>query len=198
MLWWWMRVELTPLQARLRERLTSRNPRTEDDDTLIRAAVAVVFSPDPDAILFIRRAERADDPWSGHISFPGGRSDEGDGDLLVTAIRETKEEVGVLLRPDQLVGALDDVAPRRTQLPPIMVRPYVFALDKRPALSLNEEAAEAVWAPVHDLLRPEAYHLTTIQASESERSYPAYRLGRRVVWGMTERIVTPLLALLSA
>jgi 8-oxo-dGTP pyrophosphatase MutT (NUDIX family) len=159
--------------------------------------VAVVLAPDPDAILFIRRADRADDPWSGHISFPGGRSDEGDGGLLVTAIRETKEEVGVRLRPDQLVGALDDVAPRRTQLPPIMVRPYVFALDRRPALVLNEEAAEAVWAPVRDLLRPEAYHLMTIQAGESERSYPAYRLGQRVVWGMTERIVTPLLALLS-
>ena len=192
-----MRVELTPLQARLAERLTSRNPRIEDDDTLIRAAVAVLFAPDPDAILFIRRAERDDDPWSGHMSFPGGRSDDDDGDLLTTAMRETMEEVGVLLRPDQLVGALDDVAPRRTQLPPIMVRPYVFALDRRPALVLNEEAAEAVWAPVHDLLRPEAYHALIIQAGEVQRSYPAYRLGERVVWGMTERIVTPLLTLLS-
>ena len=192
-----MRVELTPLQARLRERLTSRNPRIEDDDTLIRAAVAVLFAPDPDAILFIRRAERDDDPWSGHMSFPGGRSDDDDGDLLTTAIRETMEEVGVLLRPDQLVGALDDVAPRRTQLPPIMVRPYVFALDRRPALALNEEAAEAVWAPVRDLLRPEAYHAMIVQAGEVQRSYPAYRLGERVVWGMTERIVTPLLTLLS-
>ncbi len=191
-----MRVELTPLQARLAERLTSRNPRIEDDDTLIRAAVAVLFAPDPDAILFIRRAERDDDPWSGHMSFPGGRSDDDDGDLLTTAMRETMEEVGVLLRPDQLVGALDDVAPRRTQLPPIMVRPYVFALDRRPALVLNEEAAEAVWAPVNDLLRPEAYHALIIQAGEVQRSYPAYRLGERVVWGMTERIVTPLLTLL--
>ncbi|NNG16988.1 MAG: CoA pyrophosphatase [Gemmatimonadales bacterium] len=192
-----MRVELTPLQARLAQHLTARNPRIEDDDTLIRAAVAVVFAPDPDAILFIRRAERADDPWSGHMSFPGGRSDEGDGDLLATAIRETKEEVGVLLRSDQLVGALDDVAPRRTQLPPIMVRPYVFVLDRRPALVLNQEVAEAVWAPVHELLRPEAYYSMTRQVGEAERSYPAYRLGQRVVWGMTERIVTPLLALLS-
>lgn len=192
-----MRVELTPLQARLRERLTSRNPRIEDDDTLIRAAVAVLFAPDPDAILFIRRAERDDDPWSGHMSFPGGRSDDDDGDLLTTAIRETMEEVGVLLRPDQLVGALDDVAPRRTQLPPIMVRPYAFALDRRPALALNEEVAEAVWAPVRDLLRPEAYHAMIVQAGEVQRSYQAYRLGERVVWGMTERIVTPLLTLLS-
>jgi 8-oxo-dGTP pyrophosphatase MutT (NUDIX family) len=164
---------------------------------LIRAAVSVVFAPDPDAILFIRRAERADDPWSGHMSFPGGRSDEGDQDLLATAMRETEEEVGVRLRPDQLLGALDDVAPRRTQLPPIMVRPYVFALDHKPALVLNQEAAEAVWAPVHELERPEASYMMTLQAGESERSYPAYRLGQRVVWGMTERIVTPLLALLS-
>ena len=196
-LWWWMRLELTPLQARLRERLTSRNPKTEDDDTLIQAAVAVVFAPDPDAILFIERAARADDPWSGHVSFPGGRSDASDSDLLATAVRETMEEVGVVLHPDQLLGTLDDVAPRRTHLPPIMVRPFVFALDQRPRLALSEEAAEAIWAPVETLLGPDANHALMVGVGGTRRTYPAYRLGPRVVWGMTERIVTPLLALLE-
>ncbi len=195
-LWWWMRVELTPLQARLAERLTARNPRTEDDDALIQAAVAVVFAPAPDAILLIERAERAGDPWSGHVSFPGGRSDESDSDLLATAVRETMEEVGVVLQPDQLLGTLDDVAPRRTHLPPIMVRPFVFALDRKPRLALSEEAAEAIWAPVETLLGPEAYHALMVGVGGTRRSYPAYRLGPRVVWGMTERIVTPLLTLL--
>jgi len=195
-LWWWMRVQLTPLQARLAERLTARNPRTEDDDALIQAAVAVVFAPDPDAMLFIERAERADDPWSGHVSFPGGRSDESDPDLLATAVRETMEEVGVVLQPDQLLGTLDDVAPRRTHLPPIMVRPFVFALDRKPRLVLSEEAAEAIWVPVETLLQPGAHHALMVGIGGAQRAYPAYRLGPRVVWGMTERIVTPLLALL--
>jgi len=195
-LWWWMRVELTPLQARLAERLTSRNPRTEDDDALIQAAVAVVFAPDPDAMLFIERAARADDPWSGHVSFPGGRSHVSDSDLLATALRETMEEVGVVLHPDQLLGALDDVAPRRTHLPPIMVRPFVFALERKPQLVLSEEAAEAIWVPVETLLGPDAYHAQMVGIGSARRAYPAYRLGPRVVWGMTERIVTPLLALL--
>jgi 8-oxo-dGTP pyrophosphatase MutT (NUDIX family) len=195
-LWWWMRGELTPLQARLAERLTSRNPKTEDDHALIQAAVAVVFAPDPDAMLLIERAERADDPWSGHISFPGGRSDASDSDLLATAVRETMEEVGVALQPDQLLGPLDDVAPRRTHLPPIMVRPFVFALDYKPRLELSEEAAAAIWVPVETLLGPDAYHALMVGIGDARRAYPAYRLGPRVVWGMTERIVTPLLALL--
>ncbi len=193
-----MRVQLTPLQARLAERLAARNPHTEDDDALIQAAVAVVFVPDPDAMLFIRRAERANDPWSGHVSFPGGRSDPGDQDLLSTAIRETMEEVGVELKPDQVVGALDDVAPRRTHLPPIMVRPFVFALDSRPDLALGAEAAEAIWAPVAPLLAADAQDTHIVGSGSARCSYPAYRVGSRVVWGMTERIVTPLLALLRA
>ncbi len=199
---------LTPLQARLARRLRERAPRTEDDDALIQAAVAVLFAPDPDAILFIKRAERAGDPWSGHVSFPGGRSDPGDAGLLATAARETLEEVGIPLASTELLGALDDVATRRTRLPPIMVRPFVFALDSRPAIALNHEAVAAIWAPVADMLRPEVWVRLTMHAGSVERVYPGYRVGREgqgakegeggdIVWGMTERIVTPLLALVS-
>ncbi|MGB5283894.1 MAG: NUDIX domain-containing protein, partial [Polyangiales bacterium] len=46
-------------------------------------------------VFFIRRAEHPRDPWSGHMAFPGGRRDAGDATLLDTAMRETREEVGV-------------------------------------------------------------------------------------------------------
>ncbi|MDH4045507.1 MAG: NUDIX domain-containing protein, partial [Gemmatimonadota bacterium] len=62
-----------------------------------RAAVAVMLAQESESVLLIRRAERVDDPWSGHIGLPGGRTSPSDADLLVTAMRETTEEVGVRL-----------------------------------------------------------------------------------------------------
>jgi 8-oxo-dGTP pyrophosphatase MutT (NUDIX family) len=155
--------------------------------------VAVILSPDPDSILLIRRAERAGDPWSGHMALPGGRQDPVDPDLMTTAIRETSEEVGLVLRPNQLVGSLDDVVPRTPVLPPIAVRPYVFLLDRRPELVLNPEVAAADWVPLDLLLHPETYHTVRLEIRGEDREFPAYRVEEAVVWGMTERILSGLL-----
>ncbi len=162
-------------------------------DPLIWAAVAVILAPDPDSILLIRRAERAGDPWSGHMALPGGRQDFAEADLLTTAVRETSEEVGLVLRPEDLLGSLDDVVPRTPVLPPIAVRPYVFTLDRWPELTLNSEVAAAHWVPLDLLLHPDAYHSVRLDIRGESREVPAYRLDDSVVWGMTERILTSLL-----
>ena len=72
------------------------------------AAVAMVFAGDAKApdLCVIRRAERAGDPWSGQMAFPGGKSEPQDDSLRHAAERETLEEVGLKLRAGQFVGAL--------------------------------------------------------------------------------------------
>jgi 8-oxo-dGTP pyrophosphatase MutT (NUDIX family) len=167
-------------------------------DPLVWAAVAVVLAPDPDAILLIQRAERAGDPWSGHMALPGGRQDPTEPDLVTTAIRETAEEVGLELQPEHLIGSLDDVVPRTPALPPIAVRPYVFVLRSRPRLTLNPEVAAARWAPLDLLLHPDTYHTIRLEIRGESREFPAYRLQDAVVWGMTERILSGLLGHLLA
>ena len=103
---------------------------------MIPAAVAVLLHDGTEGLeaLFIHRAERAGDTWSGQIAFPGGRREPSDSDLRVTAIRETHEEIGVDLASAEPLGVLDDMYPRTPVLPPVVVRPFVFGLlnDPRP------------------------------------------------------------------
>jgi 8-oxo-dGTP pyrophosphatase MutT (NUDIX family) len=179
--------------ARLRERLAKTGPDTPEDPSLIWAAVAAVLTPDPDSILLIRRADRSGDPWSGHMALPGGRREPGDTDLLATAIRETAEELGIELAPDDLAGHLDDVVPRTPVLPPIAVRPFVFYLPERPRLSPNVEVAEASWVPLEYLVQPDVHHVVRLEVAGQHRLVDAYRLENAIVWGMTERILTNLL-----
>ncbi|HEY7637755.1 MAG TPA: CoA pyrophosphatase [Gemmatimonadales bacterium] len=188
---------LTNRLLRLRQRLAEAPRQVEQDPSVLWAAVAVVLTPDPDAILLIRRAEREGDPWSGHMALPGGRKNLSDEDLLATVIRETREEVGMTLRADQLIGCLDDVAPRTPTLPPIAIRPFVFVLPARPTLTLNPEVASTRWADLDRLLHPETYRSVRLDIRGERREFPAYQLEDAVVWGMTERILTALLRQLN-
>lgn len=190
---------LSPRLARLKERLAAHRPVSDDGDpSLIWAAVAVVLVPSPDAVLLIRRAERADDPWSGHMALPGGRRDPEDQDLVATAVRETLEEVGLRLERTDLLGGLDDVVPRTPVLPPIAVRPFVFGLAERPSLIPNPEVAGVRWVHVDHLLHPETYHSARLEIRGEPRDFPAYRVDESIVWGMTERILTGLLSQLRS
>jgi len=184
--------------AELRGRLALRVPhRVPAEPPLREAAVALILIPHEHvfALLFIKRAEHPRDPWSGQIALPGGRRDAGDPDLLTTAVRETDEETAVALGPEHLVGELDDLSPVSPHLPPLIVRPFVFALPTAPRITPSPEVAEYLWVPLphlKDRLREER-----VTVRDRTLSVQGYRIGPHFIWGMTERIVTPFLQLVS-
>lgn len=184
------RIGTDRLLERVAARLAAHNPIPADDPGAIWAAVALVLVPDPDAVLLIRRAERAGDPWSGHIGLPGGRQNPRDSDLLATAAREAAEEVGIVLDQRECIGVLDDVAPRTPVLPPVAVRPFVFALSERPPLTLNPEVASTHWVELERLREPSAIRPYSLTVRGEPRTFPAYHIDELVVWGMTERILS--------
>ncbi len=144
-------------------------------------------------MLLIRRAERDGDVWSGHVALPGGRAGPGDRDLQATAERETSEEVGLLLPAGSMLGRLDDLAPSSPILPPIVVRPFVFAISRRETLVPNREVAAAAWVPIADLVRPGVHGPTEHARHGTLVRMAGYHLGIGVVWGLTERILTSFL-----
>jgi 8-oxo-dGTP pyrophosphatase MutT (NUDIX family) len=167
---------------------------------MIAAAVAVMLHDGDDGLetLFIHRAVRVGDRWSGQIAFPGGRREPTDPDLLTTAIRETLEEIGVDLSGAERLGVLDDLHPRTPVLPPVVVRPFVFALTAQPTIVESAEVQSAFWVSFNSLQAQGAR--TSMQVDHPgipHQVLPAYAVGKHTIWGMSERILTPLISLVS-
>ena len=182
---------------RARRALAAHQPVEDAPPEARQAAVALVLVPETSdlTVLFIRRADREGDPWSGHVAFPGGRHEAGDAALVDTAIRETREELGVDLARAERLGVLDDLYPRTPVLPPVVVRPFVFTLPRRPKLHLSDEVRAGFWVPLGDLRAPGVHRDVTLNIRGEARVFPAYVLGEDVIWGMTERILSDLMRL---
>jgi 8-oxo-dGTP pyrophosphatase MutT (NUDIX family) len=192
--------------AALKEHLRRVKPSGDDDGEPPRAAVAIVLREpsegDEAEVLFIRRSERADDPWSGHIAFPGGRRHDEDADLLATALRETREEIGLDLATtaDLLVALAPMAARARGKKLTFSIAPFVFALRTRDvALTLDpREVAEVIWKPLGALARGEGRSTHTIDVGTERYELPAFLLGSHVLWGLTFGMLESLLAVLAA
>ncbi|HEX7557987.1 MAG TPA: CoA pyrophosphatase [Usitatibacter sp.] len=191
-------MEAQPYQIsrvmQISERVLAHEPLiAERDGTYFEAAVALVIRGSRQGgieLLFIKRAARADDPWSGQIAFPGGRRDPVDQTLEDTAVRETLEEVGLDLRKDStILGALDEVRPRISVLPPVIVRPFVALSKGDPVAGVSDEVAGSFWAPLHAILDPAATRVTAIDVRGARTMRPAIHFEGHVIWGMTENIL---------
>jgi 8-oxo-dGTP pyrophosphatase MutT (NUDIX family) len=167
-----------------------------------RAAVAAILREGAEGaeVFFIRRAESPKDPWSGHIAFPGGRHEPEDETLLMTAIRETREEVGLDLSRSELVARLPDVpAFIRSKRGRLVVTPFVFAMREHATPTLNYEVAGTLWVPLARLARGEGKGTYAFTWEDRPYELPCYRLApdQHVLWGMTHQMLESMLQALA-
>jgi 8-oxo-dGTP pyrophosphatase MutT (NUDIX family) len=156
-----------------------------------RASVAVIFKFDESAkILLIKRAVKEGDPWSGQIAFPGGRVERGDSSFRDTAIRETREEVGIdLRRNSRFLGYLGLFKARTRGM---MVVPSVFTLTGETRISPNREVASHRWVPINIFGTDSNRSIYSRDRDGMKISFPSYVVGDYVIWGLTERIISTL------
>lgn len=173
-------------------------PRPEYQPGHLVAAVAAVVGPSqPLEVLLIRRARSDADPWSSHMAFPGGKLDQGDENLLVTAMRETREEVGVdLLEAADYLGQLPIVDVSRHGRA-LQIHPFVFALKNSVEFRTNHEVDGIFWVSL-DSLRDGSRETTVVQESNGNRfRFPAWDVEGNPVWGLTHRMLRSLLTALE-
>lgn len=195
------------IRRRLAERLARPHTLQIEPERVRQAAVALILREHAGAAeaLIIKRAEFAGDPWSGHLALPGGRAETHDEDLLVTAARETREEIGVELldsnRPEEsrnrFIGQLPLIAPRNPGLPIIEITPLVALAPHNPALHLSDEVASAFWVSIRQLKREGPSATYSLRHGDLLIKRPAYPTEGGLIWGITERILTNFLALLD-
>jgi 8-oxo-dGTP pyrophosphatase MutT (NUDIX family) len=191
-------LERHPHVVRLRRSLAEHPPVVVLPEPNMRlAAILLALRARPDGepeLLMIKRAEAEGDPWSGHIACPGGRMEQGDHDLAVTAVRETWEETGVdVARDGRLLGHLDDISPRTPALPPILIRPYVALVRAGVEIVPSREVAAAFWVPVSALREQTAWGIGQVAVGGSMREVSVFQHGEYTVWGLTERVLRQFL-----
>lgn len=166
---------------------------------LLRERPSVEVGPDgpPAELLFIRRAEQPNDPWSGHVAFPGGHRERVDRSLLETAIRETREEVGVELAMSECVARLPDVqAFTRSKKGRLVVSVFVFVVKREVEIvPQSSEVATTLWVPLATLasgVGKETFELD-YDGKKFRLPYVYLHPGQHRLWGMTYGMLISLL-----
>lgn len=177
------------------------NPTPQDlQPQLTRyACVAVILKGDSLHNLeigFIQRAQNPEDRWSGQIAFPGGKREEHDITDLAVALRETREEVGAHLHPEELLGRLDDIQARKAgQLLDFYIRPFVFLTQREFDIILDpSEVSDFFWVPLKHMQDPQRQTTYRIARESGYANLPAIYLDRDLpLWGLTYMMVLNLL-----
>ncbi|QDK46742.1 CoA pyrophosphatase [Bdellovibrio sp. ZAP7] len=167
------------------------------------ACVSLILRGPPDdlQIGYIQRAIHPLDRWSGQIAFPGGKREEWDTSALATALRETQEEVGIVLTPEEMIGRLDDIQARKAgALLEFFIRPFVFYTERDFEVRLDHnEVADFFWVPLKDLVNPERNISYELMREQLRMELPAISLNREIpLWGLSYMITQDLLNRLKA
>ena len=191
-----------PLLQLIETRLADHSPGRKLLRRLMkRSAVAMILQVRQGElhILMIKRADREGDPWSGHMAFPGGRMDKTDAHGYAVAVRETEEEVGLTLGPqDQCIGRLSDINARPHKGAfGMAVSPFVFRLEREVTFTPNYEVAEVVWIPLEFLLDTDNREDMVWEFKGTSISMPCYFYGKRRIWGLSLMMLDELMDLVE-
>lgn len=186
----------------IQEQLAQHEPNLFDlTNERRQAAVAIVLGCHEEDIklLFIKRAEFEGDPWSGHMSFPGGHRDNSDQGLQGAAERETFEEIGLCLADARFCGALSHQRTfGRGNRPGTLVAPFVYIASEISEFRLSSEVEAVVWGSLEGMFNGRLLASESRLVDDRPTKFNGYALGiNRFVWGLTFRTLQELFRVLD-
>lgn len=157
------------------------------------AAVLVLITNEAQPKLLLTRRAAHLNSHAGEVSFAGGKHDEGDGNNVVTALREACEETALPPSRAQIIGQL----PTQISKSGLEVRPIV-ALVEPPITYVPElgEIERIFWADFEKLITEPTCDYVLPYSIDGKRIHiktPCWKVDGEVVWGLTGRILASLL-----
>lgn len=156
-----------------------------------QSGVLILLFPNPEGeleLILTLRSRHID--HGGQLSFPGGRSEEGEA-VDDTALREANEEVGVDPKEIRLLGNLTNLYVAHSNN---IVTPVVGVMREKPELEINPAEVEEVFAVELGSLATKK-NLMTEQWNLREYTYevPYWDVHRVPLWGATAMMLSELL-----
>ena len=156
---------------------------------LRQSAVMLLLYPKNDTLYlaYFKRPEY-DGPHSGQIAFPGGKAEMQDISLLETALRETKEEFGIVPETINVLGALTKIY---IPVSNMEVSPFVGFIASTPIFMPNkDEVSYIIELPVSTLLDDTVKKRETKFRHGMEIETPMYVYNKEEIWGATAMITS--------
>jgi len=199
-------MELFTLSQKLRSRLTQPLPGIDFQrrmmaqakipikwpkrDTFMPAAVLILLFPSGNDIYFYltKRTERVQH-HKGQVSLPGG-AQEPDESLGNTALRETREEIGI---PEEAVTLLGPLSPLPVPVTGFMVLPFIGTAEQEMETNhAEEEVAKVFKVPLLDLLDDSRLETEARIIQDTPYQIPFFHFDQVKVWGATSMILGEL------
>lgn len=150
-------------------------------------------------IWFIRRTEYRDDPFSGHVAFPGGKKKQSDSTLLHTAFREVGEELGFDAGKEvEILGEMDFVRPYTPSVRQYAVKPFVAMINDKVEFVPNYEVSEFFCVPVSHLVNPKNRDVRERERDGKIIDDYVFSYRNHIIWGLTGRILNEFFKKTSA
>jgi 8-oxo-dGTP pyrophosphatase MutT (NUDIX family) len=180
--------------AKVKDALSSPiDPTVEaTSKTKLAAVMIIIFGNEP--IVIMTKRPITMNYHAGEISFPGGGWDsQYDKDFLDTAIRETREEIGIDIFRNQVIGQLKPV---NTLNSGFTITPFITIQDKVQSLNSNSEIESILEIPLIPLLKTMAEDKDPTHKSLQEMY--TFTFQNHLIWGASARILKQMLAILSS
>ena len=159
------------------------NPSLSTNEKTKLASVLIVIFDESPKILMIKKPITMN-YHGGEIAFPGGKISAEDGDLLDTAIRETKEETGIDVRRDQIIGQLKPVTTLNSGF---TILPFICILDEINKLTPNSEVDEFLEIPLFIFLK--TLENDSNPEHNSIQEMYTFTFENHLVWGASAKMI---------
>jgi 8-oxo-dGTP pyrophosphatase MutT (NUDIX family) len=132
---------------------------------------------------------------AGQIGFPGGRMEKEDHSLRQTAIRESREEIGVQLSIENIIGSLSELY---VSVSGFLISPFVAWISCRPHFKIDQqEVDKLLFLPVLSFLRNGKIIQAVVESQTGFLAVPAYELDGEFIWGATAMILAEFFDILE-